>query len=205
MKQMLTGKPETGYRKLHTMLFVLCSLLFASVVYAAGGEAGAEHEPSLFQAYLWPVVNFLVLIGLVIYVVKKADLGGYFRKRTELIEQTLREAKEAKVLAEKALAEVDERLRVKDKEIDEIITYARQSGENEKTRLIAEGETMKEKIIEQTKNNIEYEVKRAKELIKEEAVLVAMELAEKKLKEKMTKEEQIKLLEESLAKIEGKQ
>jgi hypothetical protein len=31
-----------------------------------------------------------------------------------------------------------------------------------------------------------------------------MELAEKKLKEKMTKEEQMKLLEESVAKIEGK-
>ncbi len=198
MKQVAAGKTKMIF----AVFFVLCSLLPAAVVFA--GEAGAEQEPSLFQAYLWTDVNFLELIGLVIYVVKKADLGGYFRKRTELIEQTLREAKEAKVLAEKALAEVEERLRVKDGEIEEIITYARQSGENEKTRLIAEGETMKEKIIEQTKNNIEYEVKRAKELIKEEAVLVAMELAEKKLKEKMTKEEQIKLLEESLAKIEGK-
>jgi len=31
-----------------------------------------------------------------------------------------------------------------------------------------------------------------------------MELAEKKLKEKLSKDEQLKLLEESLAKIEGK-
>ena len=39
----------------------------------------------------------------------------------------------------------------------------------------------------------------------EEAAAIAIELAEKKLKEKLTKEEQLKLLEESyLAKIEGK-
>ncbi len=63
---------------------------------------------------------------------------------------------------------------------------------------------MQAKIVEQTKNNIDYEIKRAKEAIKEEAVLIAMELAEKKIREKMTKDEQVRLLEESLAKIEGK-
>jgi len=35
-------------------------------------------------------------------------------------------------------------------------------------------------------------------------VEIAMELAEKKLKGKLTKDEQMKLLEESIAKIEGK-
>ena len=63
---------------------------------------------------------------------------------------------------------------------------------------------MKEKILEQARTNIAYEVKRAKETIMEEAAAIAIELAEKKLKEKLTQEEQLKLLEESLAKIEGK-
>ena len=62
----------------------------------------------------------------------------------------------------------------------------------------------KEKILEQARTNIAYEVKRAKETIMEEAAAIAIELAEKKLKEKLTQEEQLKLLEESLAKIEGK-
>ncbi len=169
---------------------------------AAGGGGGGEH--SLLDAYLWPVINFLVLVFLLVFVLKKMDLKGFFRKRTELIEQTLREAKEAKELAQKALAEVEERLKVKDSEIDEIISSAKQSGEKEKAHLIEEGEKMKVRILEQAKTNIDYEVKRAKEAIKEEAVEIAMELAEKKLKEKLTKEEQLKLLEESLSKIEGK-
>ncbi|HBU05557.1 MAG TPA: hypothetical protein DEA95_02975, partial [Nitrospiraceae bacterium] len=105
---------------------------------------------------------------------------------------------------QKALAEVEERLKARDREIGEIVSSAKESGEKEKARLIEEGSRMKEKILEQARTNIAYEVKRAKETIMEEASAIAIELAEKKLKEKLTEEEQLKLLEESLAKIEGK-
>ncbi len=176
-------------------------LLFTAAAFAA---EGGEPQESIFKEYLWPVINFLVLLAIIVYGMKKADIKGYFRKRTELIEQTLNEARQAKELAQKALAEVEERLKVKDKEIEEIVASAKYSGEREKARLAEEGEKMKEKIMEQARTNIEFELKRAKESIKEEAVGIAMELAEKKLKEKMTQEEQMKLLEESVAKIEGK-
>ena len=139
-----------------------------------------------------------------VFFLKKMDISGFFKKRTELIEQSLREAREAKELAQKALAEVEERLKTKDSEIENIIASARLSGEKEKARLAEEGEKLKARILEQAKTNIDYEVKRAKEAIKDEAVEIAMELAEKKLKEKLSKDEQLKLLEESLAKIEGK-
>lgn len=184
-------------------LLVTCYSLLVFVFVAFAGGAGEEAQHSLFEAYFWPVINFLVLIGLIVFLLKKIDIKGYFRKRTELIEQTLREAREAKEFAEKALAEVEERLRVKDEEIEEIISSARQSGEREKARLIQEGDRLKINILEQAKTNIDYEVKSAKEAIKAEAAVIAMELAEKKLREKMTKQEQLRLLEESLANIEG--
>jgi F-type H+-transporting ATPase subunit b len=171
---------------------------------AFGAEAHGEEHQSLFKTYLWPVVNFILLVVLLVYAMKKADIKGYFRKRTELIEQSMKEAREAKELAQKALAEVQERLRMKDSEIEDIIASAKFSGEKEKTRLVEEGERMKEKILEQARTNIDFEVKKAKEAIKEEAVEIALELAEKKIREKLTKEEQLKLLEESVAKIEGK-
>ncbi len=186
---------------LYLSLVVAQFFLLTAVAFAAGG--GEAHE-SVFKEYLWPVINFLVLLAILFYGFKKADIKGYFKKRTELIEQTLNEARQAKELAQKALAEVDERLKVKDKEIEEIVASAKYSGEREKARLAEEGERMKEKIMEQARTNIEFELKKAKESIKDEAVGIAMELAEKKLKEKMTKEEQMKLLEESVAKIEGK-
>ena len=178
-------------------LLVLAAVAFAS-------ETGGEESGSVLKAYIWPIINFLILVGVMVYALKKADIKGFFKKRTELIEQSIRESREAKELAQKALAEVEERLKLKDTEIASLIEGAKLSGENEKARLMEEGDKLKARILEQARTNIDYEVKRAKESIKQEAVEIAMELAEKKLKEKLSKDEQLKLLEESLAKIEGK-
>jgi len=188
--------------KTYSLFTIHCVILFASAAFAS--EGGGEGFGSILKAYIWPVINFLILVFIMVYMLKKMDLKGFFKKRTELIEQSLREAREAKELAQKALAEVEERLKVKDTEIASIIAGAKQSGENEKARLIEEGDKLKARILAQTKTNIDYEVKKAKESIKEEAVEIAMQLAEKKLKEKLSKDEQLKLLEESLTKIEGK-
>ena len=158
----------------------------------------------MLKTYAPAILNFLILVALLVFMMKKMDIKGYFRKRTELIEQSLKEAREAKELAQKALAEIEERLKVKDKEVADIVTAAQESGEREKIRLVEEGEKLKARILEQTKNNIAFELKTAKEAIKQEAVDIAMELAEKKLKGKLTKEEQMRLLEESISKIEGK-
>lgn len=202
--ELIGRKSEKIMTTILTVLPAICGLFLVLVAVAFGSEGEGEAHESLFKAYLWPVINFLILVFLMFYMLKKMDIKGYFKKRTDLIEQTLKEAKEAKELAQKALADVEERLKVKDKEIEEIIASAKYSGEREKARLAEDGQKMKEKILEQAKTNIDYEVKKAKEAIKAEAVDIAMELAEKKLKEKLTKEEQLKLLEESVAKIEGK-
>jgi F-type H+-transporting ATPase subunit b len=187
-----------------SFLFFMFCVSFISIAFASSGGESGGHEKTLFQSYMWPVINFIILVSVLIFGIKKADLKGYFKKRTELIEQSLKEAREAKELAQKALAEVEERLKIKDKEIEDIVSSAKESGAIEKVRLTEEGVKLSEKILQQAKVNIEYEVKRAKEEIKGEAVEIAIELAEKKLKEKLTRDEQLKLLEESLTKIEGK-
>ena len=203
-----SGGRGQGVRALffsYSLFAIQCSLLFAAAAFASGGGGEeAASAGSIIKSYIWQIINFLILVGALAFMMKKMDLKGYFKKRTELIEQSLREAREAKELAQKALAEVEERLKTKDSEIENIIAAARQSGEKEKARLVEEGDKLKARILEQARTNIDYEVKRAKEAIKEEAVEIALELAEKKLKEKLSKDEQLKLLEESLAKIEGK-
>jgi len=203
-----SGGRGQGVRALffsYSLFAIQCSLLFAAAAFASGGGGEeAASAGSIIKSYIWQIINFLILVGALAFMMKKMDLKGYFKKRTELIEQSLREAREAKELAQKALAEVEERLKTKDSEVENIIAAARQSGEKEKARLVEEGDKLKARILEQARTNIDYEVKRAKEAIKEEAVGIALELAEKKLKEKLSKDEQLKLLEESLAKIEGK-
>lgn len=187
-------------------LFSVLSIVFLIIsvpAFVFATEGGEEAHTPLWKDYMWKIINFGILV-LILWKFAKKPLQNFLRQRSELIEKTLNEAKEAKEAALKALQEVEERLKIKDKEIESIISASKKAGEEERERLIAEGYKLKEKILQQAKTNIEFEVKNAKELIKAEAVELAMELAEKKLKEKLTKEEQERLLEDSLIKIGGR-
>ncbi len=176
-----------------------CAFL-GSVVFAA--EKG-EHGGASLMDWVWRVVNFAILVFLLVKFAGK-PLMNFLQQRKELIEKSIKESQEAKALAQKALAEVEERLKLKDKEIEEIISSAKSSGVLEKERLSGEGEKLKERILEQAKTNIDHEVKMAKEAIKAEAVEAAMQLAEEKIKTRMTKAEQDRLLQESIKLLEGR-
>ncbi len=180
---------------------LIFSVAVATYAFAAGAPEG-EGVP-IWKEYMWKIINFGILVIVLVKFAKK-PLQDFLRKRTELIEKTLNEAKEAKDAALKALKEAEERLKTKDAEVAAIVAAAKKAGEQERDRIIEEGGKLKEKILEQAKTNIEYELKHAKESIKAEAVELAMELAEKKLKDTLTKPEQEKLLDESLVKIGGR-
>ena len=186
--------PSTFY---FSLLFFICFFLYGGIV--SGAEEAAANGAE-WKEWLWRILNFAILVAILVKFANK-PLREFLKKRTELIEKSLKEAQEAKELAEKALAEVEERLKLKDREMEEILARARLSAEKEQDLIIRQGEQMKEKILEQAKNNIDYELRQAKESIKAEAVEIALELAEKKLKDKLTKEEQVRLIEESLKRM----
>ena len=172
------------FRKLIFPLFIF-SIAFASYAFGSGGGEEGEHG-SILRDYMWKIFNFAILI-IILFKFARKPLQNFLQKRTELIEKTLNEAREAKEAATKALKEVEERLKLKDAELEAILTAAKKSGEHDRDNIIEESARLKH----------------AKEAIKAEAAEIAIELAEKKLKEKLTKEEQEKLLEESITKIGG--
>jgi F-type H+-transporting ATPase subunit b len=182
--------------------FPLFILVTTALAFASSGGGEEAHTP-LWKDYMWKIINFGVLI-IILWKYGKKPVQNALNQRTELIAKSLKEAKEAKEAALKAMQEVEQKLKTKDEEIKAIVAAAQKSGEQERNRIIEESARLQEKIREQAKTNIEFELKHAKEVIKAEAVELAMELAEKKLKEKMTKEEQEKLLEDSLVKIGGR-
>lgn len=177
------------------MVLALAGVAFAS---SAGGEGGGSH----FKGDLYKVINFAILLGVLVYFVRK-PFKEFLKTRTETIKKTLDEARQARELAEKALKEVQERLKYKDKELEEIVSASSRSGEAEKQALIAEGERLGAKIARQARVNMEMELQKARDAIRKEAVELAMELAEQKIRERLTPKEQAELLEESLRKLEG--
>jgi len=191
---------KTLYLEIAGVLLVFLIFLTWSVAFAEEAAHG-EEGGGFVKEWLWKIVNFGILAGILVYFMKK-PLMSYLKSRTEAIQKSLNDAREAREIAEKALKDVEERLRLKDKEIEEIIAGARTSGEAESQALVREARKMSERILAQAKTNIDYEMKKAKDAIKEEAVELAMELAEQRLKEKLTPGEQKKLIEESITRLE---
>ncbi|MDX9714768.1 MAG: ATP synthase F0 subunit B [Dissulfurispiraceae bacterium] len=167
---------------------------------ASGGEGHADNS---LMSWVWRLLNFGILVFILVKFLGK-PMRSYFQERKELIEKSIRESKEAKELAVKALAEVEERLKVKDSEIQAVVANAEASGHKEKERLIAEGEQLKAKILEQAKANIDYETKLAKDAIRAEAVEAAMQMAEDKIRQRLSREDQDKLLSDSFKKLEAR-
>jgi F-type H+-transporting ATPase subunit b len=180
---------------------LVLTLVVAVPAFSATGGGGEAHGPDL-KAFLWQVVNFAILVAILLFFARK-PIRDLLKNRTESIQKSIEEAREAREKAEEALAKVEERLKEKDREVADILATAERSGLKEREAIIEEGERLSRKIVEQARANIEYELKQAREAIKAEAVELAMEIAEKKIREKLSEEEQKRLFEESLKKLES--
>jgi F-type H+-transporting ATPase subunit b len=181
--------------------FLLTILFFVSEAFAIGGGGGEHHFT--WKDWLWPIINFAILVFVLVKFGRK-PIKEFFRNRTEMIEKSLKEAQEAKELAQKTLNEVRERLDNTDNEIEQILGSARKSGEKEKKAIIAEGERIKAKILDQAKANIDFELQKAKETIKSDAALMALELAEKQIRDKLGQKEQEALIDDYIKRLEAK-
>lgn len=192
-------KPLSAIISIATVAFFVAG--FAVFGYAAGG--GGDHSGPTLMDWVWKIVNFAILVFILVKFAGK-PVKDYLNERKRLIEVSIREAQEAKEMAKKALAEVEERLKLKDKEIAEIIAISKESGDFEKNRLIEEGNRLKEKIIEQARANIDHEMKLAREALKAEAAEASLKLAEEKIRTRMTVQEQERLMQESIKMLEGR-
>lgn len=184
-------------------LFIISAihLIAASSAFAVGG--GHSDHVFTWKDWLWPVVNFLVLV-VVLVKFGRTPIKEFFKNRTAMIEKSLKEAQEAKELAQKTLIEVQKRLNNTDKEIEQILEAARKSGEKEKEAIIVEGERLREKILTQAKSNIDFELQKAKDAIKSDAALMALEIAEQQIKEKLGRKEQETLIDDYIKRLEAK-
>ncbi|MCX7913165.1 MAG: F0F1 ATP synthase subunit B [Thermodesulfovibrionales bacterium] len=178
----------------NTFLFVIFFCLIVSVSFVSAAGPATEEGP---MAWVWRILNFAILVFLLVKFAGK-PLKNFLKQRSEMIEKSIKDAQEAKEIAKKALEEVEQRLKLKDKEVAEILEVAKTSGEEEQKRLIEDAERLKTKILEQAKANIEHEVKMAKEAIKAEAVEEAIKLSEEKIKNRLTREDHDKILQDSI-------
>jgi len=200
----LTGKENPGLKSIKKAALVLLPavcVVAVAAVRAYAGEGGEAEGPSTMD-WVWRIVNFAVVAGLLGYFLTgkvKAALSA----RIEGIETALAEAKAAREDALKRLADVQARLKDKDSEIASMVKQAEENGEKERALLIAEGEKAVQTILASAKENIGAELMKARDSLRKEAALLALEIADKLVRENIKKEDQARIAEEYIAKVGG--
>lgn len=175
----------------------------AAVGFASEGGEGAHHVDTAKQMkdFMWRVVDFAALMGIVVWALKKANVKGSLSDRQAGIAQALNEASEAKAAADKKFQEYSTKLEAANREIDEIQAAVKGEAESEKARIIAEAHAFAAKIREQATQTASQEVVRAKAELRAEAARLAVQLAEQSLKDQIRKEDQDRLVGEYLTKV----
>ena len=185
-----------------SLAYVAVVVLAASSGYASEGGGGHHADSSAqMKDFGWRVLNFAVLIGIVIWAVKKANVSGTLAARQEQIEKDLQDARQGRSAAEAKLAEYRGKLEQAAREIDELHAAIIREGEQEKERIIAEALKASEKIKAQAAQAAEQEVLKARSELQVEAARLAVEIATGKLTGAIQKADHDRFVGEYLDKV----
>lgn len=166
---------------------------------AAVGEEHAE-EHSVWSGLLWPTVNFLILIGGLWYFLNQ-PLGAYLRDRHASIRKDLVEAANVKATATAQLAEIDHKLQALPGEIDALRKRGAEEIVAEEQRIAAAAAAERERLLEQTRREIDLQLRLAKRELVEHAAHLAVKLAGERIHKSITPADQDRLVDRYLDQV----
>jgi F-type H+-transporting ATPase subunit b len=192
------------------MATVIAVILLAVLVPAwgsSGGDGhggGEEHGDSASKPWqvtdTAKVLNFALLaIGL--FFVLRKPVSQALSDRIKGIKEELEDLESRKTQVEKQLAEYRSKLATLDKEAEQVVAEYIRQGEEAKARILKEAELAADKLKEQAQKNIQHEFDQAKQSLQAEIVEKALATAEKLIKEKISSEDQNRLVDEYLEKV----
>ena len=172
----------------------LFSFLLALPAYASDQSADG------LQSFIWPAVNLVILLAVLVYFARK-PLQAYFEKRRSDIAGELQSSADELATAESTYAKWQRRMIDLEGELDEIRATSRQRAEAERERIIQDARATAERIQHDATIAIELELRRAREILREEATQLAIELAGERLSREVTEADRDRLIDEFIGLI----
>ncbi len=189
-----------GKARYFIILFVVVSALFAFGSVWASSEGGHGDNSGKVKDLIWRTMNFAVLVGALIFLLRKPLAKGLAARRQGIRDQ-LDDLERQKQEAGKRLADYKEKLSQLDKEVEKIVAEYIQQGEAVKAKIIEEAKSAAEKLQEQAKKNIEHEFQKARQQLTAEMGDRAVSMAEELLKKNINAEDQQRIIDEYLTKV----
>jgi F-type H+-transporting ATPase subunit b len=147
----------------------------------------------------------LLLFGLSMLILWKyafPRIGEALDRRQRQIELSIEEADKIRGRADELLEEYRQRLAEARQQADEIIDRARKAGEAHERESEEEARARRERLLDQTRRDIELETQRAIQEIRREVADLTVLATERVTRKTLTPEDQRRLVEETLKEID---
>jgi F-type H+-transporting ATPase subunit b len=178
---------------------VIISLLFL-IGTASAAAAGEPATKGWVDTDWFRALNFIVLAAGLFFILRK-PFSQTLRSRIAGIKQQLADLEAQKAEAEKRLAEYNEKLVQLEKEAERIVAEYVKQGHEAKARILKEAEEAAEKLQSHARHGIENEFEKAKKQLQMEILENSLTKAAEVIKDKITAEDQDRLIDEYLEKV----
>jgi F-type H+-transporting ATPase subunit b len=150
---------------------------------------------------IWTLLLFVISM-YVLYKLAFPRITAALDRRQKAIEDSIDHAEQVRHQADEILAEYRERLKEARGQAEEIIERARKAGEVHERESEAEAKARRERMMEQTRREIESETRRAIEEIRREVADLTVMATEKVTRKILTDEDQERLVGEALSELD---
>ena len=166
---------------------------------AATSETEAPHGQTLLQS-IAKIVNFAILGGVLVYFLK-TPFTTYLASRATLIRQDLVTASELRATASAQLAEIDRKLNELPGELEALKVQGAEDVKAEQARIARAAAAERERLIAQTRREIETRLRMAHRQLTEHAAQLAVQIAEERIKRSITTDDQLRLVDRYAAQL----
>jgi F-type H+-transporting ATPase subunit b len=178
------------------------TLFGALLLLLAASPAAASEEGGGLKDFLFEAGNLLALLAVLVYLGRKPVLN-YLSERRLRIQENLASSERLMREAEARLSEWRERAARLDDEVETLRRMASERAEQEKAQILEDARVTAERIRRDAESGVSREVERAKQVLRDEAADLAVELAGKLLQDQVTDGDRDRLVDEFVAEIEA--
>ena len=189
-----------SYIKAHMIVLAVLAVIAIMPDGFALAAGGADRSADL-KDLLYRFMNFALLVIILVWAIKKANVKALFAARTEEIKEKLEQLKKDKEESESKYREIERKLREFEAQRLEIIEDFKKEGLAEKERIIAEAKTKASQILEQSERTIAQELQAAKDRLKQEVVDLAAQKAGEIISNNITEQDQDNLVDDFIERV----
>ncbi len=153
--------------------------------------------------YIWTIIIFLALLFLLMKFAWK-PLLAMLEKREDNIRHALLDAEKAREELANVKEDTEKLLSQARNESQAIVTAGKKNAERMKDEIIEKAQSKSDTLLDEVKQQIQIEKERAIADVKAEVVNLSMEIAQKLIKKNLSKEDNLKLINDSLNSINPK-